>query len=83
MHRAQPALEFNEIVTRVSRDVASDPRLRAGISDAELTQIVERAVVTLWSSSRVKTYVPLLAVRQLRVELALTVQDWDHEEDRG
>ena len=56
------------IIVRLQRDARDDPRL-AAIPATTRDQSIERAVQELWATSRVKTFLPVLALRQARAAL--------------
>lgn len=53
------------IIAQVQRQLADDPRHGAMVSTTVLDRLADRAVRELWES-RVKTFVPVLALRQAR-----------------
>jgi hypothetical protein len=53
------------IIAQVRRQLADDPVLGTPLEPSLLDHVAERAVRELWES-RVKTFVPVLALRQAR-----------------
>ena len=53
------------IIAQVRRQLADDPALGTPLEPSLLDHVAERAVRELWES-RVKTFVPVLALRQAR-----------------
>ena len=72
--------DFEAMLTRLQREAASDQRLNATVASAELTALIEETARALWLTSRVKTFVPLLAMR--RVYESLGLADERQEETR-
>jgi hypothetical protein len=56
------------IIAQVRRQLADDPMLDTPLEPSLLDHVAERAVRELWES-RVKTFVPVLALRQARALL--------------
>ena len=61
------------IIAQVRRQLADDPALGTPLEANLLDRVADRAVRELWES-RVKTFVPVLALRQARE--ILREQDW-------
>lgn len=57
------------LAAQVRRQVQADPRLRARVSEHELTRLIDETVSTLWRDSTVKSFVAALALRQVREQL--------------
>lgn len=57
------------IIARLQRELRADPRQRA-VAPARLDATIAQTVRELWDQSRVKTFVPLLAMRETRERLA-------------
>ena len=53
-------------IARLQRDLAADPRLASHAMAAERDRVAEVAVRSLWAASRVKAFVPVLALRDAR-----------------
>ena len=70
---AQTPATPEPIIAQVRRQLADDPVLDMPLEPGLLDHVAERAVRELWES-RVKTYVPVLALRQARE--ILRAQDW-------
>ncbi len=65
----------DEIVARLRREAAADARLRARVSTAALDHLIAEAAGSFWQESRVKTLVPLLAMRRVRERLGIAVDE--------
>jgi hypothetical protein len=63
--------DFDAMLTRLQREAQADPRLRAVASNGELAALIEETARALWMTSRVKTFVPLLAMRRVYESLGL------------
>lgn len=62
-----PALDL--VVGRLCAEAARDPRLVLAAPAAEVAAVVEQRTRALWHGSRVKQYVPVLAMREARAAL--------------
>ena len=58
------------IITAVCRDATHDPRLCALASAPEIVARAEQSVHDLWRGSRVKTFISVLAMRDLHAGLS-------------
>ncbi|HVL23013.1 MAG TPA: hypothetical protein VM450_02965 [Thermomicrobiales bacterium] len=67
-------MTLETITTRVRHqlDADCDAGLIAPRPGAELDRIAARSVASLWDSSRIKTYLPILALRHARNEIHAT-----------
>src|SRR5687768_5742287 len=62
---AQPTAGPEAIAARLRRDLGREAAA-AGRGEGELARLAEASVATLWGASRVKAFVPLLALRAAR-----------------
>lgn len=62
---------MDDVIARLFREVGADQRLRALAPEPELLRLVEASVQALWAESRVKAFVPLLALRRVREEFGI------------
>jgi hypothetical protein len=67
----QQQASLRDVVARVQREARLDQRLRGLTAGAELDALIDETVCALWASSRVKTFVPLLAMRRIYESLGL------------
>lgn len=71
----QPSLndeqELTEAIWRVQQDARRDGALVDRLSIHELDRSIEEIVRELWADSRVKAFVPLIALRHARAALGL------------
>jgi hypothetical protein len=65
---AQMPITPEPIIAQVRRQLADDAPLDSSVETALLDHVAERAVRELWGS-RVKTFVPVLALREARAAL--------------
>lgn len=60
------------VIVRLQREACGDARL-AGCAPAELEVAVRETARALWGASRVKAFVPVLAMREVRLRLTAAV----------
>ena len=66
-----PLADLEELVTRLQREAQTDQRLKGLAANGELEALIEETARMLWATSRVKTFVPLLAIRRVYESLGL------------
>jgi hypothetical protein len=74
---------MDDVIARLSREVLRDQRLRALAPESELERLVETSVRLLWRESRVKAFVPLLAMRRVREGLGIAAQLENEQRDES
>lgn len=77
----QEQVTVDTLIARLCGEVLNDQRLRDQASEQELVQLTRDAVRSLWDGSPVKTFIAVLAMRQVRERLAMseTTGDADRE----
>ena len=66
---AQMPATPDPVIAQIRQQLATAYRAKARLSDPELTMLAERTVRALWPS-RVRTFVPILALREAQEALA-------------
>lgn len=61
--------ELQETIARVQQDARADRRFSGRLPAEELDQLIEAAVRSLWATSNVKTFLPLIALRHASEQL--------------
>lgn len=69
-------------ISRVQAEARRDASLTCLISTTELDRVVESTVRDLWHDSPVKTFVPVLAMRQARESVLAATREYQAL-DRG
>lgn len=59
-------LTEDSIIASLCRDACRDERLRDVAQEAEIAEAVEHAVRALWADSRVKNFIAVIALRDVR-----------------
>ena len=70
----QPDITEPGVIETVRRQILTDQEigLIADCDETTIDRVVTTSVRTLWSDSRIKTYLPVLALRRARDEIQAT-----------
>ena len=67
---ARHEAELQDVIVRLRREARADNHLRH-VDEDECNRLIDESVRALWTTSRVKSFVPLFAMQRVREHLGL------------
>jgi phosphatidate phosphatase APP1 len=73
-HVGQPNISEHTVIETVRRQIHTDQEIGLVVDCDEtvIERVVTEAVLEMWATSRIKTYLPVLALRRARDEIRVT-----------